>query len=310
MSKTIVVTGGSGFIGSHLCQHLDSSGHKVISIDTCVSDSVNYTPEDVRHISIDCLNKKDVSSVLESICPDSIYHLSAISNVNESSAFIKNVDMTRNIIESIVQSIPDGDRPNFYLASSSTVYGTRDTQVSTSSKLLPESMYGASKVSSESLAAVYENQNDVDVTMFRLANVVGPRLRNAVVPDFIEKLLTDSSTLEILGNGEQKKSYVHVTDCVQIMTFLAQEDIENTLVNVSTIDTITVNLIASIVESELSVSPSRLYTGGKKGWKGDVHKIQPEPEVLQEFNCLPMRGSEEAVRHATQELIPEIKQEL
>ncbi len=142
---------------------------------------------------------------------------------------------------------------------------------------------------------------------FRFANVVGSRLRGAVIPDFIEKLRADPSELIILGNGDQQKSYLYIDDCVDAITHIVEEtdDAMNTF-NLGTDGTTSVTRIADIVSTEMGVDPEYDYTGGDRGGKGDIPKMRLAIDRLRNTGWSPEYGSDEAVRLATRDLIAEL----
>ena len=143
--------------------------------------------------------------------------------------------------------------------------------------------------------------------MFRFANVVGPGQRGNVVPDFIEKLLANPETLEILGDGRQEKSYFHVTECVDAMAHVVEHaDDQYNCYNLGTRTTTSVNRIADIVSEELDVDPDYEYTGGDRGWTGDVPKMRLSIEKLSALGWEPDDSSDDAVRRATRQLVEEL----
>ena len=171
-------------------------------------------------------------------------------------------------------------------------------------------MYGASKLGEEGLVSTYAHSHGMTAYIFRFANIVGPRLRGAVIPDFIEKLRADPESLTILGDGRQEKSYMHVTDCVNAMSYIVEHATEETgpvhTFNLGTKTTTSVDEIAEIVCDVVGVDPPFEYTGGDRGWTGDVPKMRLSVQKLAALGWEPEYESTPAVRQAAEELAQEL----
>jgi UDP-glucose 4-epimerase len=144
--------------------------------------------------------------------------------------------------------------------------------------------------------------------VFRFANIVGPRLRGAVVPDFIEKLRDDPDELVILGDGRQEKSYMHVDECLDAMVHVIEhaDDALNTY-NLGTRTTTAVDTIADIVADEMGLDPRYEHTGGQRGWTGDVPRMRLSIEKLSALGWEPEQSSDDAVRRSVRELLEELQ---
>ena len=302
----IVVAGGAGFIGSHVTSYLHSLGANLTVLDNCSTGRIDWLPDDVSFIEVDLT---DFESCMEAFSEEDelVLHFAADSEVNRSGGrtqFDENTSITQNILEAM--RTYDNTRLGF--TSSSTVYGQapRPTH-ETFGPLEPISVYGASKVADEALCSAYANLYNFEASVFRFANIVGPRLRNAVIPDFIDKLQTNPNRLEILGDGRQEKSYMHVTDCIKAMeVVLEKTNSTYDVFNIGTNTTTTVIEIADIVCEELEVDPKYEFTGGTQGWMGDVTRMQLSSEKLEELGWKPEFESNEAIRRTTQSLINEM----
>ena len=159
-------------------------------------------------------------------------------------------------------------------SSGSGVYGDQgETEVDEGfGPLIPISTYGASKLASEAMIAAYAHMFDIDAVVFRFANVVGPRQTHGITYDFVRRLLEDPSRLQILGDGSQSKSYIHVKDVVGAMMLLTEQAWDGfEIFNVETGDYVTVSEIADLVVERMGLEKVPYsYTGGDRGWKGDV----------------------------------------
>ena len=307
VGKEVLVTGGAGFIGSHLSEELLNRNNSVTVIDNLSGGKEDWIPDSAEFVEGNLTNTEIVSSIIDEDT-DVVFHLASRKSVDDSNPgeqFEENTTMTRNIL-SEMRGIND---PKVVYASSSVVYGNAPRPTPEDyAPLEPISHYGASKLAEEGLLSVYAHSYGVNVWNLRFANVVGARLRGAVIPDFIEKLCDDPSELTILGNGLQEKSYIHVDDCVNSMLHVAENsDDEMNTYNLGTKTTTSVNEIADIVSEELDVEPEYSYTGGEQGWIGDVPRMRLSIQKLSSLGWEPDMESQEAVRRATHELSEELR---
>lgn len=150
------------------------------------------------------------------------------------------------------------------------------------------------------MVSVYGQTFDIDTTIVRLANIVGGRNPKGVIYDFVRKLEEDPNELRILGNGKQKKSYIHVEDTVQ--GILEAWESGEKVFNIGNEDSTSVDRIAEIVAEEKDVDPEYSYTGGEKGWTGDVPEMRLDIEKLRSTGWSPSESSDEAVRRTVREL--------
>jgi UDP-glucose 4-epimerase len=304
-SRDVLVTGGAGFIGSHLAERLLADGAAVTVVDDCSNGDAGRVPDDADFLEADLTEPDALAGRLAGV--DRVFHLAASKHVDTDrphAQFDDNTRMTRTLLEAMA----DADVTEIAYTSTSTVYGEAPRPTPEDyAPLEPISAYGASKLADEALLSARAHSHDLTVWNFRFANVVGPRLRGAVIPDFVEKLRDDPETLTILGNGRQEKSYLHVEDCLDAMFHVVEhaDDAMNTY-NLGTRTTTSVDRIAAIVADELGLDPDFEYTGGERGWTGDVPKMRLSIEKLSALGWEPDRSSDEAVRRATREIIDEL----
>jgi UDP-glucose 4-epimerase len=302
--KRIVVAGGAGFIGSHLVDRLttDNDVHVVDDFSTgneaWVHPDATVTQGDLTDpdVATDCITPET----------DLVVHLAASKRVNTDTPrkqFTDNSDITYNLLERMAEVGVD----HLVFTSSSTVYGEAPQPTPEDhAPLEPISVYGATKLAEEALISTYAHSHGIQSWVFRFANIVGPRLQGAVIPDFIRKLRADPETLEILGDGRQEKSYFHVSECVDAMAFVVERaDEALNVFNLGTRTTTSVTRIADIVSDELGIDPEPAYeyTGGDRGWRGDVPKMRLAIDKLAALGWEPDHTSDEAVRQATRELL-------
>jgi len=313
-----IVTGGAGFIGSHLVDALAARGDNVVAIDNLSSGRVDNLKQaertgKVRFQKCDLTQPNGWEALLTE--GDVIFHFAAdpevqIGETNPGIHFKENLVATFNLLEAIRKT---HGKKTILFASTSTVYGEA-AQLPTMEEygpLFPISTYGASKLGCEGLISSYAYTFGLTGLALRLGNVVGARAQHGVIADMIRKLKRDSNVLEILGDGTQKKSYIHVSDCVQATLFAIEKFIPTKSTfdayNVSSPDQIDVKRIAEIVIEEMGLSDVGLkFTGGVdggRGWLGDVKIMQLSIEKLKRLGWKAALNSEEAVRRATQEML-------
>jgi UDP-glucose 4-epimerase len=301
--KRVCVTGGGGFVGSHLAERLVED-NDVVVVDRFGNGRREWVPDEAAVVAGD-LRDPDVVAEAVDEPVDVVFHLAADKAVDSEAPneqFRLNTEVTANVAERMDEV--GCDRIAF--TSSSTVYGEAPRPTPEDyAPLEPISMYGAAKLAEESLLSVYAHSHGFRVWTFRFANIVGPRLQlGAVVPDFVQKLREDPEELEILGDGRQEKSYMHVADCVDAMTYVVERaaDAVNTY-NLGTRTTTSVRTIADVVADEMGLDPDYRVTGGERGWVGDVPRMRLSVEKLSALGWEPTGSSDDAVRRATRELL-------
>jgi UDP-glucose 4-epimerase len=304
--KRICVTGGAGFVGSHLAERL-LEDNEVVVADHFGNGRREWVPEGASLLEGDLCDAEVVSAAIDETT-DIVFHLAADKAVDSDSPneqFRLNTELTATVAERM--HAVGCDRIAF--TSSSTVYGEAPRPTPEDyAPLEPISMYGAAKLAEESLLSVYAHSHGFQVWNVRFANIVGPRLQlGAVIPDFIHKLRADPSELEILGDGRQEKSYMHISECVDAICHAVEHaDAAVNTYNLGTRTTTSVDRIAAIVADEMGLDPDYEYTGGDRGWTGDVPKMRLSIEKLSALGWEPELSSDRAVRRSTRELIDEL----
>ena len=300
--KTVVVTGGAGFIGSRLTGRL-APDNDVRVLDDLSAGKREYVPDGATLRVADVLDEDAARDTLEGA--DVVFHLAANPDVR-SGAENTRVHTEQNTVATnvLLDAAHDAGVETFAFASTSTVYGEAPRPTpETHGPLEPISLYGASKLACEGLCTAYQGTFGLDAYVYRFANVVGGR-GHGVVPDFVDKLREDPTTLEILGDGRQRKSYTHVSDCLNAMLHVVESDAcDETFYNIGTHDTVSVTRIAEVVSEVMDLSPTFEYTGGERGWKGDVPRMRLDIEKLVSTGWEPAMDSEESVRRTAKDLV-------
>lgn len=308
------VAGGAGFIGSHLIRRLlRSPGTNVVVFDNFSSGRSWHLPEGVERLRIVKADLKDLAALKGAIQgADVVFHFASNPDIARAVRepdidFWEGTYLTQNLLEAMRLA---GVRRILY-ASGSGVYGdTGSTPVfETYSPLEPISTYGASKLACEVLICAYCHMFDLEGVAFRFANVVGPRQTHGVAFDFIRRLLRDPTRLEILGDGSQSKSYIHVDDVLDAMLLLNEQGWQvSDVFNVATEDYVTVRQIADLVAGRLGlVGVEYSFTGGSRGWKGDVPVVRFDTTKLRKRGWVNRRTSVDALLDAIDSMIVDAK---
>ncbi len=303
----ILVTGGAGFIGTHLVRELLNRKNEVVVVDNftlghqenvdCFKDNSNY-----KFYNIDIAKTEEFCDKLKDEKFDIVYHLAANSDIQKGG---RNPEVDYNdtfmTTRSVLELMRRNGCKNLFFSSTSAVYGEKtELLTETAGDLKPISYYGAAKLASESFIDSYTYMNDFNTVIFRFPNVIGPNLTHGVIYDFTRKLQNNPNELEILGDGSQTKPYIYVLDLIDAIIKFTLEipmkqgiEIYNAGVETAT----NVTTIANIVCEELGYKNVKYnYTGGNVGWKGDVPKFQYDLTKIHNAGWTASKTSDEAVR--------------
>ena len=309
-----LVTGGAGFVGSHLVDCLIETGQKVRIFDNLSSGRLSFLShhgDSVEIIEGDLLDIDAVKKAMKGV--DIVYHLAANPDIRLGTE-ITDTDLKQGTVATynVLEAMRVSGVSKIAFASSSVVYGEAKLMPTPENygPLFPISLYGASKLGSEALITSWVGTFGLQAWIFRFANIVGARGTHGVIFDFIHKLHRDKSSLEVLGNGRQEKSYMEVIDCAKAMIHVVKNTSEQiNCYNLGTKDTCSVRRIAEIVLEETKCEDADIqYTGGDRGWAGDVPKSMLDPQRLFDIGFEPMFNSEDAIRHTARCLVNEIGQ--
>ncbi len=299
------IAGGAGFIGSHLTHELlRRPGHEVVVFDNLVSGNISYLDgllDDPRLRLVEA-DLQELEKVLEAMSgADHVYLFAANPDIaaaidDPGIDFWQGTYLAHNVIDAVrINGVP-----RITYASGSGVYGDRGSQVLDEQfgPLVPVSTYGASKLGCEAMLAAYTHMFGIHAVVFRFANVVGARQTHGVTYDFVRRLLEDPSELRIYGDGSQSKSYIHVSDVVSAMLTLMDRGWEGFEVfNAGTGDHVAVSEIAALVVERMGLDGVRFqYTGGARGWKGDVPVVRFRSDKLAALGWRCTHSSTEALR--------------
>ena len=315
----VLVTGGAGFIGSHLVDRLMERDYEVRVLDDLSAGSLENIRQWLDHERFEFVrgDMRDLEVVTDAVKGvDAVFHLAANPEVRIGAQspellYETNVLITYNLLEAMRK---EGVNVLAF-TSSSTVYGEAEKLPTPEDygPLEPISVYGGAKLAAEALISGYAHTFDFKALIFRLANIIGERSNHGVIYDFINKLRKNPERLEILGDGTQRKSYLHVSDTVEGMLHLfnefLKEDKTYDVYNLGNDDWITVKEIAAIVSREMGLNPEFHFTGGVdggRGWKGDVKIMLLSIGKAKSTGWKPKLNSYQAVERTVRELLASI----
>lgn len=316
--KRVFVSGGAGFIGSHLVAALlrGSATERVVIFDNFTSGRLSYIEESSRDSRVEVVRAdlKELGAVTDAMSGcETVFHLAANPDIARAVTqpdidFWEGTYLTQNVLEAMRRR---GARKIFY-TSGSGVYGENPEVAFAESygPCIPISTYGASKLACEGLIAAYCHMFELAGRAFRFANVVGPRQTHGVGYDFVRRLKADPMHLRILGDGSQKKSYIHVDDVLAAIRVADERAVGRyEMFNVATDNYITVKEIADLAVkvSGLAASETQYeFTGGDRGWKGDVPIVRFDCSKIKALGWRARRTSAEAVTDAMKAMLEEL----
>lgn len=317
--KRVFVVGGAGFIGSHFVDRLLGirDTEAVMVYDNFTSGREWHFESHLKDDRFTVVRGEvaDTDFLSRSMKGyDTVIHLAsnpdiAAAMVNPTIDFVEGTALTNSVVEAMRIS----DVPLVLYASGSGVYGDigEVEGVEDVTPMLPASTYGASKLAGEAMVCAYAQMFGLRGYAFRFGNVVGPRQTHGVGFDFVRRLLDDPTRLRILGDGTQSKSYIHVDDVVSAVLGVAlNEESRYRAFNVATLDYITVTEIAEIAVEILELRLDDVefeYTGGDRGWKGDVPVVRLNSERIRSKGWVNRRTCREAIRDSLLQLLPDAR---
>jgi UDP-glucose 4-epimerase len=313
----VLVTGGAGFIGSHIIDRLVRDGYRVRVVDNLSGGRVENIKHHLESNSVELIvgDLKDPQVALRAVeGVDVVFHFAAnpevrVSTTNPEIHFSENIVATFNLLEAMRRK----GVKELVFASSSSVYGEpEEIPVDENALIRPVSVYGASKAACEALIHAYEKLYGVKAVVLRYANVIGPRLRHGVVWDFVNKLLKNPAELEILGDGRQVRSYIYIDDTIEAtITAWRKTETGYEVYNIASEDWITVDEVADEVIKAMGLNNvKKVYKPVLHGvgWLGDVKRIALKIDKVKKLGFKPAMNSREAVRTTVRMLLEEIKE--
>jgi UDP-glucose 4-epimerase len=304
--KHVLVTGGGGFVGSHVVDRLIAQGARVTVIDNFSTGYREFVPprDGLRVIEADLVDLGPGRSPASALAAamrgvDFVFHLAANADIKDNlreprKCIDQNVVATQNVLEAMRAA---GVR-DIAFASTGSVYGEATVVPTPEDAPFPvqTSIYATSKVCAEGLLTSYALGYDMRVWIFRFVSLLGPRYTHGHVIDFWRQLRRDPTRLAVLGNGKQKKSYLHVLDCVAAMfVAIARSPGAINVLNLGHTEWIEVDQSIAIILRTLGVSPALSYGGGERGWIGDSPRILLDTARIRGLGWAPVHSIEDGV---------------
>ena len=315
--SAILLTGCAGFIGSNLTHYFVSQKKIVIGLDNLKLGNLKNLNRSIEEKNfffkkLDISNFTELSHYIIKITKkykiETIWHLAANSDIkdgfNDPDNDYKNTFLTTYNLIKISKKIKV---KNFVFASSSAIYGDlKNKKISEDSgPLLPISVYGAMKLASEGIISAAKESFLKKIYIFRFPNVVGYPSTHGVIHDFIKRLKKNPFKLDVLGNGKQKKIYMHVDDLINSMNYIVKNSTKNvSLFNLGPRDNgVTVKFISKEVIKYFNKNKKIMFQKKTKGWMGDVPIFRYSTKKFKKFAPKIKTYSRNAIIKAVKELI-------
>lgn len=270
------ITGCAGFIASNLTDYLLRQGNRVTGFDNFSTgqekflEKANSMPG-FKIIKDDILNIEDLKNAMTGC--DFVFHMAANADVRFGTEQADR-DLQQNTIGTfnVLEAMRAVGIKKIAFSSTGSVYGEADVIPTPENAPFPiqTSLYGASKLAGEALLSAYAEGFDFQVWIFRFVSILGERYSHGHVYDFYKQLLNDPSTLKVLGNGKQRKSYLYIGDCIDaIFTAIEKSEGKVNIFNLGTDEYCEVNDSIGWITKYLNITPTLKYTGTERGWIGD-----------------------------------------
>ena len=312
----VLITGGAGFIGSHLCDRLVSAGHRTVAVDDLsLGRAANLAHLAAReNFAFQEMSVLDEAfeSLMQAERFDVVFHLAANSDIQAGSVS-RRVDLERTFLTtwSVCENMARCGVGQLILASTSAVYGETDRPAAEDhGPLTPISFYGAAKLASEAYASAYAHRHAIRTWVFRFPNVVGPRATHGVIFDFVRKLRSNGNRLDVLGDGTQEKPYLYVDDLLEaiLLAWERRTPEPYEVFNVGPGSATRVRTIAEGVVAAMGLEGSAAIRYGTeaRGWPGDVPKFAYNLDKIHSLGWKERRSSDDAVRQAIRDVVSEV----
>jgi UDP-glucose 4-epimerase len=315
----IVVTGAAGFIATNLLPRLFKGGHDVHGVDNFFLGKREFIERSAGNPhfhfhEFDLLNRERVLELFEQIKPDLVWHLAANSDISFGTKYT-DFDLKGGtlVTYNILEAMRTAGTKELIFSSSGAIYGEPKVMPTPENygPILPISLYAASKVACETLITAFASNYGIRSWIYRFGNIAGPFPTHGVIHDFVLKLQRDPTRLEILGDGMQSKPYVHVEDCLDGMMFGHQRAKETVnYYNLAVDGATSVNEIAHWTIEAMGLDPKSVrieYTGGSRGWPGDVPQVRLDTRRMEALGWRPKMSSAEAVGRAIRETVEQLR---
>ena len=301
----ILVTGGAGFIGSHLIDLLLNKGHGVTCVDNLYLGRIEniehqFRNKDFTFHKSDVLDFPKLNRLFKKGNFQAVFHLVANSDIKQSS-LKTDLDLKLNLMTTfnVLEAMRINNVKQIVFASTSAIFGETPKVITEDmGPLIPISFYGASKLAAEAYISVYVHNFGLRAWLIRFPNVIGERATHGIIYDLMHKLKKNKKTLTVLGDGTQEKPYLYVKELVEGMVYVWQNAKEDyNYFNLGSKSTIKVSRIVEILLEELNLKgrTQTKYTGGDRGWVGDVPRFKYSLSKVNKLGWSARLNSEQAV---------------
>lgn len=308
----ILVTGGAGFIGSHLCDRLLQRGAEVWCVDNLRLGRrrniahLEVLP-DFHFVEFDVLDRTALNALFGDARFDAVFHMAANSDIAAGAEdFRLDLELNQLTTVAVLEAMRAHEVKRLFFASTSAIFGETDAPLHEDfAPLQPISFYGASKLAAEAYTSVFAHTFGGRAVVLRFPNVVGERATHGIIYDLLGKLKVDRGELQVLGDGKQSKPYLYVHDLIDaMMTAWDRADAPLSVYHAAGIGQTSVREIAEIVVAAAGSADTRIiFTGGDRGWSGDVPRFCYDISRLQALGWQPQRHSTDAVRYAVHRIL-------
>jgi UDP-glucose 4-epimerase len=289
-----LVTGAAGFIGSNLVDRLLGLGHEVTAFDNFSTGQREFLADAMKSPKFHLVEGDllDLPAITKAVAGhDFVFHFAANADVRFGTQHPRK-DLEQNTIATfhVLEAMRAGGVRRIAFSSTGSVYGEAPVIPTPESCPFPiqTSLYGASKLAGEGMISAYVTGFDYQAFIFRFVSILGERYTHGHVYDFFNKLLDDPTTIQVLGNGKQRKSYLYVQDCLDAMLkVIEKSQLPLTIANLGTDEYCCVDDSLGWICAELGVDPRRVYTGGERGWIGDNPFIFLDTSFVRSFGWKP-----------------------
>jgi UDP-glucose 4-epimerase len=298
------VTGAAGFIGSNLVDRLLSTGEVVVGYDNLSTGMPDFIVSARQHRSFtfvqgDLLDTRSLTEAMRGA--SRVVHLAANADVRFGLAHPRK-DLEQNTIATfnVLEAMRATNVQEIAFSSSGSIYGEATVVPTPEDAPFPvqTSLYGASKLACEGMIAAYAEGYGIRARIFRFVSVLGQRYSHGHVFDFMMQLAKDRTRLRILGDGKQRKSYLHIDDCIEAMLLaLSKGDEHVAIFNLGTTEVCEVLDSVDWIVRRLRVSPQLSFSGGRQGWIGDNPLIHLDTSRIRGLGWQPKWSTREAVEH-------------
>lgn len=304
-----LVTGGAGFIGSHLVDWLIKEGNEVIVYDNFSTGNKLFIKHHLSNskftlVKGDVLDTKKLTKAMKGV--DFVMHIAGHADVrggleDHHINHIQNLEATHSVLEAMyVNGVK-----NIAFSSTSSVYGDSDIHPTPeNAPFMPTSLYGAAKAASEQYIVTYANYYDWNVYIFRFVSFVGERYTHGIIYDILKKVKINTEVLPLYSDGTPRKSSIYVGDGVKaIFTAIKKSKNKINIYNIGHDEIMTVDQIVDTVLQVGKIKITKQYAGGNKGWKGDNNFVHLDNSKLKSIGWRPTKSLREGIKKTVKFLL-------